>query len=379
MNFGPDPDLSVGSDADLARPEVVRKLATIQEIAALDPIIKDGEVSDNIECATVLGWTVVVKKGEFKVHDLCCFFEIDSFLPVQPQYEFLRKSSYRSHPDIGEGFRIKTCKLRGCLSQGLVLPHEELFPYHAIAHEVGTDVTEVLGVRKYDPPIHTGSGPGVIRGDCKGHFPSFVRKTDQERIQNIHNWVMAHHQGEYEATLKVDGTSLTAYRYMDERGVCSRNWDLKEDTEDRRSEYWAIVKKSGLYDALVEINRNIAVQAELMGPGIQRNRENFDSHRFFIFDIWDIDQQRHLTPIERSEMIDELCGWMVEGGYWWNRVPLIEYVTIDDSWTLQKFLEYANRPSINHKIGEGVVFKSVKPNGISFKVINNQFLLKEKD
>jgi RNA ligase (TIGR02306 family) len=130
----------------------------------------------------------------------------------------------------------------------------------------------------------------------------------------------------------------------------------------------------------MEINRNIAVQAELMGPGIQRNRENFDKHKFFIFDIWDIDQQRHLTPLERFGLVRQLFAWLTpDEEDCWAHVPVIEYVTIDDSWTLQKFLDYANRPSINHKIAEGVVFKSVKPNGISFKCISNQFLLKEKD
>jgi RNA ligase (TIGR02306 family) len=230
-------------------------------------------------------------------------------------------------------------------------------------------------------------GVGVIRGDCEGCFPDFIRKTDQERIQNMHRWVMSHYLGmEFETTLKIDGTSLTAFYYQREgedlkTGVCSRNWNLKEDTEERKSQYWEIVKKTGLMDALREIKRNIAVQAELMGPGIQKNREKLEERKFFVFDIWDIDHQRYMTPYERIFTLGELSakGLILGDNMLWGSVPLIEYVTIDESWTLQKFLAYAERPSINHPIGEGVVWKSVKPNGPSFKVISNAFLLKQKD
>jgi RNA ligase (TIGR02306 family) len=101
----------------------MRKLATVQQIAELLPI----EGADAIEVARINGWNVVVKKGEFKVDEMVIFCEVDSFLPIQPEYEFLRKSSYKKMSDGTEGFRLRTIKLRKTLSQGLIIPLNSVF------------------------------------------------------------------------------------------------------------------------------------------------------------------------------------------------------------------------------------------------------------
>lgn len=147
-----------------------RKLASIRKITDIQPIPD----ADAIEVVVVGGWKVVTKKGEFSVGDLCVYCEIDSFLPILPQYEFLRKSSYKKLSTGEEGFRLRTIKLRGQVSQGLVLPISVL-PGGRELFE-GMDVTEVLSITKYEPPI-----PASLAGKVKGLFPSFLHKTDEER------------------------------------------------------------------------------------------------------------------------------------------------------------------------------------------------------
>jgi RNA ligase (TIGR02306 family) len=129
-----------------------RKLASIQEIIDLNPI--DG--ADMIEVATVKGWKLVTKKGEYNVGDKAIYCEIDSYLPVTDEFEFLRKTSFKKMGDL-EGFRLKTIKLRGQVSQGLLLPVDILLNKLATDRynqlNIGDDVSELLGIIKYEPPI----------------------------------------------------------------------------------------------------------------------------------------------------------------------------------------------------------------------------------
>lgn len=337
--------------------EIKRKLASIRRIDAIEPI----EGADKIVVAKIGGWQVVTQKTNYQVGDLCVFFEIDSFLPVEERFEWLRKTSYKKFEDGTEGFRIKTIKLRGQLSQGLSLPLSD-FPELANLPE-GEDVTDLLKVIKYDPPV-----PVSMSGIMKGRFPSFIPKTDQERIQNCIKDVSTKWKDhKFEATLKLDGSSMTVYYKDGDFGVCSRNLDLIEDDENI---FWKTAKSYELDTALRTIGRNIAIQGELMGPGIQGNREAFSVHRFFVFDIYDIDKQRYFTRKERQEFLDDHL-------YDLDDVPHINDIKVDD-FTLEDFLEYADRKSINNEVAEGVVFKSLDDPSVSFKVINNKFLLGEE-
>lgn len=337
--------------------EVTRKLASVRSIANIEPI--DG--ADNIVCATVDGWKLVTQKSNnFQIGDLVIYFEIDSFLPVTEKFEFLRKSSYRKMGD-EEGFRIKTIKLRGQVSQGLILPLTE---FDIANPEEGLDLTELLGVKKWDPPL-----PTQLAGTAKGNFPSFLVKTDQERVQNIYK-NLQYINDEFEVTLKLDGSSVTVYYNNGEYGVCSRNLDLKE-TEGNT--FWETVRGLKLIESLQTLGKNIAIQGELMGPGVQGNRENLKTHSIFVFDIIDIDNQRYLTPEQRYDMISELnCGLL-------EQVPFIDWISLDKFTSVDDYLNYADRASIVHPIAEGVVFKSRNNPRFSFKAINNKFLLKEKD
>lgn len=362
-----------------------RKLASVRRILSLDPIPE----ADLIETATVDGWQVVVQKAVgHKVGDLVCYFEIDSFLPVCEQFEFLRKSSYRNVPGLGEGFRLRTIKLKKQVSQGLIIPLRELsFEGKAARHEEGDDLTELLGVIKYDPPL-----PACLQGRAKGNFPLFIRKSDQDRIQNV-----AHRldlDQVWEESLKLDGSSMTAYIKTEKSepfdngdawvqveelrtGVCSRNLELKIDEENAGNSFVAMFNKLGLDKKLREVRNMVdfdfAIQGELMGPGIQGNREKFEDFRFFLFEVFDITNQTKLGSSWRND-IAALLGV--------KQAPILGFSNLKGV-TVKDLLEYVDgvtaEPIDGHqwnKIPEGVVFKSENDPNVSFKVISNRFLMK---
>jgi RNA ligase (TIGR02306 family) len=360
---------------------VTRKLASVQKIAEKKPI----EGADNIEAVRVNGWWMVTQKSNnFQVGDLVVYFEVDSFLPVREEFEFLRKGCFKSTPNLGDGFRLRTIKLRGQVSQGLVLPMETFFKkyprdsnWYANDMEVnyvveGDDLTERLGVQKYEAPLSP-----QLAGKAKGNFPSFIRKTDQERIQNIYNdLVKTHKDVKFQGTMKLDGSSMTVYLYNNGSlaepifGVCSRNLDLQE-TDDNT--FWQVARNLRIEGALRKIGRNIALQGELMGPGVQGNREGFKEHRFFLFDVWDIDNQKYLSC---DEMVDVSIAMGLNGS------PMDRVARVSSGYPLQlsldELIEASNINSYKHPVAEGIVYRSLD-GSTSFKVINQQFLLNEKN
>jgi RNA ligase (TIGR02306 family) len=336
-----------------------RKLVTIRKIKEINPI-KD---ADQIEVVTVDGWKVVTKKGEFKVGDECLFFEIDSFLPEVQQFEFIRNGNTFKRMTVEgmeyTGFRLRTVKLRGQISQGLVLPLS-LFPEVDFSDKT-KDYSEDLGVMKWEAPI-----PAQLSGTVEGMFPSYVRKTDQERIQNLPEYFEKYKDLEFELTEKLDGSSMTCFWDGEKFGVCSRNLELK-DTEGNT--LWTVAKRYNLDTRLQEIGK-YAIQGELIGEGIQKNPLKIKGQDFYVFDIWSIDEQRYLTRGERTEIVNKLGL---------NEVPLIRNAKIfQEVKTMDEMLELAKGKSILcNTEREGIVFKSnelVDGNTISFKAINNDYL-----
>jgi len=385
---------------------MTRKLATVRKIASIEPI----EGADKICLARVDGWQIVTQKDWCKPGDLICYFEVDSFLPVRPEFEFLRKNGFKSTKNLGDGFRLKTIKLRKTLSQGLIMPlnlfEEFCNPINPTTDDLpplvltnlieGTDVTEILGVKLYEKPI-----PTQLAGRVKGNFPIFIRKTDQERAQNIVKEIKSAVEANtvFEATLKFDGSSMTIYNHpirngawgpfgdfsfngkeTDIQGVCSRNWDLAPDEEDqRKNSFWKCAQERGLIEKIklikAERKMNVALQGELMGPGVQDNRESLTGLEFFCFDIWDIDQQEYLLPEERRRMCKEFS--IVEVPHI-RDISLADICLTDD--VIMHLLKFADRPSYNQEVpAEGVVFKSLNNPRYTFKIINNEYLLQEKD
>jgi RNA ligase (TIGR02306 family) len=341
-----------------------RQLASIQKINKIEPI--DG--ADAIEKAGVLGWNVVVKKGEFKVGDEVVYFEIDSVLPPCEDYAFLQKYNWR----------IKSIKLRGVLSQGLVLPLSVLAgkrylnitrpnPVYDL-HE-GKDVSEMLGVTKFEPPI-----PANLRGSVKGHFPSFLHKTDTERIQSQPRILNEFLGAKIIGHEKVDGSSCTVYHYNGEKGVCSRNLDLSEDANNS---FWQVVLRYDLHNKLAALG-NYAAQAELLGPGVQKNKYALKEHDLYLFDIFDIDNQKYLNTAQGKKIAEEL-------GMKW--VPFVCEMEIGSDTTVENLLALAEGKSQLNPAQEreGIVFRASEESATSkgermaFKVISNKFLLKNED
>lgn len=331
----------------------MRKLATIRKISELRPI----EGADAIELAIVDGWQTVVKKGEFVAGDLAIYCEIDSWIPywIAP---FLSKGKEPREFEGIKGERLRTVKLRGALSQGLLLPMKHLTNYGADLSE-GEDVSEVLGIIKYEAPI-----PAQLSGVVRGNWPIHIPKTDQERIQNLKKelseWVAE--RAEWEVTEKLDGSSMTAYLLDGVLGVCSRNLDLKED--DNNS-FWKAAKAQGLDDILYGFNANIAIQGELIGEGIQKNRYGLKGQVFYAFDIYDIDKGEYFSAQDRHDF----CVTMGIKHVPWISDMHLANVPIDE------YLELAEGSShLANVEREGLVFKRCDGK-VSFKAISNKFLL----
>ena len=221
-----------------------RKLATIRKISNLSPI----EGADKIEVATIDGWKVVVAKDvNHKVGDWVVYCEIDSFLPIKEEFEFLRKSSYKKMGD-QEGFRLKTIKLRGQVSQGLILPMSVFGDFGWTVYE-GLDVTERLGIVKYEPPI-----PAELAGKVKGLFPSFLRKTDEERVQNLTSEYEELKKQKFYVAEKLEGSSATFYYKDGEFGVCCRNLEL---LESEGNTFWKVARELDLENKMRNFGINI--------------------------------------------------------------------------------------------------------------------------
>jgi len=337
-----------------------RKLASIQEILEINPI----PGADNIEVATVKGWKLVVKKGEFTVGEKAIYCEIDSFLPIKEEFEFLRKSSFKRMGEL-EGFRLKTIKLRGQVSQGLLLPvlvlKDKIYADQFKALQIGDDVSESLGIFKYEPPI-----PAELSGIMKGGFPNFIPKTDEERIQNLTEVYPNFRKSNFYVTEKLDGSSATYYMNNGIFGVCSRNIDLLEGDGNT---FWKLARELRLEEQMKESEKNLCLQGELIGEGIQGNPYKLKGQTVRFFNGFDIDEQRYLTLNEFSEVM-ELFG-----------LETVPFVLIDFTLpeTIDELLVFSEGKSLLNPQAEreGLVIRN-HTRTISFKVISNKFLLKQE-
>ena len=358
----------------------MRKMAIIRKIDALRPIPD----ADAIECAIVGGWTCVVKKGEYTAGDLAVYCEIDSWIPhaVAP---FLSRGNFPHVYNEVKGERLRTVKLRGQLSQGLLLPMSILIVDYdtvpgwlcissnyipdsasgvCIKDLVGADVSELLGITKYEAPI-----PASLAGEVKGMFPSVIPKTDQERIQNLstelEEWKAAGLT--WEVTEKLDGSSMTVYIIDGEVGVCSRNLDLKPNKDNS---LWATAYKNEIDVKLIQSLSNLAIQGELIGNGIQGNIYKMRDQEFYVYDIYDIDAGRYFTPTER---VAYCKVWDIK------HVPVFKSDFTLTTETVADLLQKAEGKSVMGTIAgperEGLVYKCNEQQ-VSFKTVSNKFLLK---
>ena len=330
----------------------MRKMASIRQIAEVKPIPD----ADRIEAVRVDGWWVVAAKGEHQEGDPVVYLEVDSWVPstIAPQ-SLAKDGKWRVYNGV-EGERLRTVRLRKQLSQGLVLPLSVL-PDGSV-QEIGMDVSELLGVQKWEAP-----DDAPKHADAKGNFPSFIPKTDQERVQNLVH-VLPQYAGElFEVSLKLDGQSMTVYKYDGKVGVCSRNLELKEGDNP----LWNIARELGLLDKIPE---GWAIQGEYLSPKVQGNHEKVDKPMFYCYNMYHIASGRYINP------------WTTRGNCEHLGIPHVPVLNSDwmmpEDVTVEMLLEMAEGAGMNHGVKrEGLVFK--QNNGqFSFKVISNSYLLKSK-
>lgn len=349
----------------------MRKLATIQKIADIQPI----EGADAIEKVKVNEWWCVSKKGEFKIDDLCVYFEIDSLLPASNEvFSFLGKGTKTKSMTIDgivhTGYRLKTIRLRGQISQGLAL-HVDVFRHQgyfkSVTKEINDDVSEELGVVKYEAPI-----PAQLAGKIKGQFPGFLCKTDEERIQNLPE-VIEKHRGlgtKFYISEKLDGSSATFYKKDGVFGVCSRNLDLLE-TEGNT--LWAMARK---YDLENKMDNNTALQGEIVGEGIQKNPLKIQGHDLFVFNLYNIATGGFVNFGDFKRMCEFLGV---------KTVPIVSQDSAIEG-TVEEMLLNADGPSLlnENSTREGLVYRPLmelreqiggQDSRFSFKVISNKYLL----
>ena len=329
---------------------MTRKLAHIEKIISIEAI----EGADRIEKARILGWQTVIKKGEFKVGDLVVYVETDAILPEKPEFEFLRNRK----------FRIRTIRLKNVISQGIAFPLSML--PDGIQIEEGLDVTETLNIHKYEPPI-----PAQLSGIVKGAFPSFIPKTDETRIQSVPDVLVRHKGKVFFISEKLDGTSATYYLRDGEFGVCSRNLELRETDKNT---FWIIARKYDYESKLRACGRNVAVQGEVIGPGIQKNRYKLKAPSLFIFNVFDIDSYKYADFKEFTEFASN---------YGFDAVPILNTEYVLDN-TVDELVELSKGTSIlNAEIQrEGIVMRTLiecqdeELGRLSFKVVNPEYLLR---
>lgn len=344
-----------------------RKLATIRSIAAIEPI----EGAEAIEVAVVDGWKVVVKKGEYTAGDLAVYLEIDSWVPTALA-PFLTKAGHFPKVFEGvEGERLRTIKLRGQISQGLLLPIDKNLeakigprPTPWFSDLEGLDVTEQLGIIKWERPMNA-----QLAGMARGNFPTLVPKTDQERIQNLTRSFEKYQQDTWSVTEKLDGSSCTFY--LDDEDVfhvCSRNLDLKED---EANSFWKVARKFQIEDIMRRnFMKGMAIQGEMIGEGIQGNQYKTQLD-FYVYDMYNTHTAQYILPVQLKAACERLGL---------KHVPILSESTDIKDQTIQSILAIAQDKSVlNGSEREGIVFKSNSVHDRSFKAISNKWLLKTGD
>lgn len=401
--------------------DTTRKMASVQKIASLTPI----ENSDFLEVAMMenLGWKVVVKKNEFQIGDKVIYFEIDSAINVKdlfPFMDFLKeknvKKLFTGHsPDTsafsGEYVRIKTIKLRGQISQGLIVPLQsfiEILPIGPdIRFPIGTDLTEDFKVEVWDRLVEwyeerSQLGPQA-RAHAAGNFPSDVPKTDETRIESLMEYFTDPEivNAEWECTEKNDGSSCTLFYRpftwgslgQEPMQISSRRFLLKDDggSDDWFGAFkrigWDVLKSKlekiyerGIggftgenldHEQLLPPKHELAIQGEVIGPKFNGNRDKNAETHFRVFRIFDITEQKFVTP---------KCRYAICKFLGLEHVKVLETCRIFDKCkTIDDFEKYVDRKSDNGNQIEGVVFKRVDDGSISFKKVSAKYLLKQND
>ncbi len=346
-----------------------RKLASIQRVWSIEPI----EGADRIELAHVLGWQCVVNRGQFQPMDLAVYFQIDSFLPVRSEFEFLRKSCYKKTDIMGEGFRLRTMTFRGQISQGLLLPVSQ-FPELPSPAGIGDDVTECLGVRKWEIEEKATTGGNVI-----GTLPYDIPHTDETRVQENPELIQAFAGLEYYISTKMDGASHSIGIDEDGFHVTGHNYEYRNDGS---SSFYNLVNERGYQEKMEAFVkeaglRTLTVQGELCAPGIQKNRLRLIKPEWYVFTVRENGMR---VGLKRMQEITKALGMTM--------VPIEETGTDLPSRypTVEALLKRADGDYPNGGKKEGIVIRPTEPvfcplisASLSMKVVSNKYLLRNDE
>lgn len=378
-----------------------RALAYIQHVTNIRPI--DG--ADNIEQCNVLGWNLICKKGEFHEGDPCVYIEIDSKVPEREEFEFLR----------AKGFKVKTMKLGkfNCISQGLAMPQSAFKELAGLSE--GTDVTDILGIKYSVQEDNTRKGNGDPNAKYKSMaarhqkifkqkwarwmmrrswgrkimffffgkkkdnprgFPTFVSKTDEERVEN-QPWRIGDGKT-YLATEKLDGTSCTYAlerkgRNKFEFYVCSRNvrqQDEKQECYHDHNIYWDLAFKYNIEQHLKDFLNQfpqlkwVCIQGEGVGS-VQGNPLKLKEDDLYVFNFKDSESGRYNSIAGRA-IIEKM-------GMKW--VPILGEVQMPDTMEELKALATGKSKVNPDVMREGIVYRSLDGSD-SFKNVSREYLIK---
>lgn len=333
----------------------MRKLASIQRVTDIREIPN----ADNIVCCTVLGWQVVCLKEQVKVGDLVIYVEVDSIIPDIEVFEYLRKITDNT-------MRIRTRRMRAQVSQGIVFPISliEHFGLRAEDMEIGMDVTNAIGITKYEVEL-----PAELLGQARGYMPQGIPKSDIIRVQTMQE-VLNKYKGTlcYESE-KLDGESITMYLIDGQDGVCSKVVDFIESDD---SIHWKMAKKLNIKEKFMKLGYNISMQGEIIGEGIKGNKYKIKGQKVLFYNAFDINSHKYLNYKEFINLCKEL---EVE------HVPIISdnFVLTDN---IEELVNRSNGRSLLYDTKrEGIVVTPLEEindmiGRIIFKVISPEFLLK---
>lgn len=339
----------------------MEKYAVVAKILELNPI----EGADRIETATVLGWRVVTQKGLYNVGDLTVMIFPDTLIPKK----FL-DGAYQGD----EKVRLKTVKLKGQYSAGLLLPMSVV----GNSFSEGDEVSELLGIEKWIAPASAS-----ISGDAAGSFPTMIiSKTDEMNIRSEPAAVLEANTNvlfkdtPIVVTLKCDGSSGTFISKDDTFRVCSRNLELKE-TE--ANVFWQAARKYKLKENLEAAGVNMAIQGEVCGPGIQGNPMKLDELTFFAFQMKDLSTNKWVS----WDHFTDFCTC--------SQIPhvkeLYRFYVNEEPLDIDRLQEIANNAKYDNgrTNAEGIVVRPAKPipsaalqkSWWSLKVMNQPYDMKK--
>lgn len=338
----------------------LRKLVTISQISEIVPMDADAIIGYRVR-----GWVVVDSKDKYQLGDHVIYFEPDAFLPVDvPEFAFLEARGVKEALHEGENVRghvLRTIKLRGQISQGLILP----LSFGLTADSTQDEITETfskLGVFKYEPPLPTGGGEQIAP------FPArFARKTDSERVQNVSDeWLQSLDPSEWFASEKIDGTSATFWKVDGEIHVAGRNWELSTEGDHPHAR---LARELNLQEIMPD---NSVVQGEIYGEGIQKNPLKVNGLHLAVF--W----HGFSRPVEEGDETRAFHKWAEE-----HSTPLVD---LPFPRTVLEAIEQTTKMKslVNPKVlAEGVVWWNKSERNYAeigdrpnFKSINSAYLLK---